>query len=192
MTNNIKVTVSYEKPTTSRIDTLFAEYDAAHNLAEATKAELTPIIDAVGEAKHRAILDQLEPIKEAVKKLHKLRKQTYGEGNVSSTYINTYYTLNNDDRAFVIKYSEWVGGGMTIVFSNTNLSSMNGFDFEKIECKYEHMYFSAKNGIIANWNKLNIIEGLQKALERQIQDLIQVANRKRDTLQANFNAIMND
>lgn len=190
--NEIKVTVAYNKPTTSRIDTLFAEYEAAHSLAEATKAELTPIINAVGEAKHRAILDQLEPIKEAVKKLHELRKQTYGEGSVSSTYINTYYTLDNDDRGFVIKYSEWLGGGITIVFSNTNLSSMNGFDFEKINRRYEHMYFSAEYGIITNWNKLNIIEGLQKALERQIKDLIDVANRKRDTLQANFNAMMND
>lgn len=189
--NEIKVTVAYEKPTTSRIDNLFAEYDAAHNLAEATKAELTPIIDAVGEAKHRAILNQLEPIVEAVKKLHKLRQQVYG--NVSRTYVVASYVLNNQKRDFVIKYTEWVNNNpISIQFCNTNLDSMNGFDFVTINRKYEWHYFGAYDGIIANWNKLNIIEDLQNTIERQIKDLIGVVNRKRNILQENFNAIMND
>jgi hypothetical protein len=191
--NEIKVTVTYEKPITSRIDTLFAEYDVAHNLAEATKAELTPIINEVGEAKHKAILDQLESIVEAVKKLHKLRQQVYGKWNVSSTYVVASYVLNNQKRNFVIKYTEFVNDNpISIQFCNTSLDSMNGFDFVTINREYEWHYFGAYDGIITNWNKLNIIEGLQGSLERSIKDLIQVANRKRDTIQANFNAIMED
>ena len=190
--NEIKVTVNYNKPLTSRIDNLFAEYEAAHNLTEATKEELVPIIQAVGESKHRAILDQLEPIKEAVKKLHALRKQVYGRGNLT-TDVGTRYTLNDYERDFVIRYSEWsFKSECSIYFCVTNYSTMNGFNFENIEHQYEWHYFGAKDGIITNWNKLNIIEGLQKSLERQIKDLIRVANDKRNTIQANFNALLSD
>lgn len=190
--NEIKVTVTYDKPLTSRIDNLFAEYEAAHNLTEATKAELTPIIDAVGEAKHRAILEQLEPIKEAVKKLHLLRKQVYS--SVTKTHVCVTYTLNGKDkRDFVVRCSDWnFNGECDVYFSVTNLDSMIGFNFEKIDRQYEWNYFGAKDGVITNWNKLNIIEGLQKSLERQIKDLIRVANDKRNTIQENLNALLSD
>lgn len=191
--NEIKVTVTYGKPTTSRIDNLFAEYEAAHNLAEATKAELTPIINEVGEAKHQAILDQLEPIVESVKKLHKLRQQVHGKWNVSRTYVVASYVLNNQKRDFVIKYTESVNDNpISIHFCNTSLDMMNGLNFVKINHKYEWHYFGAYDGIITNWNKLDIIEGLQKALESQIKDLIKITNNKHDTLQANFNALLGD
>ena len=54
--SNIKVTVTFEKTKTSRIDALLKEYEVASNLVNETKRELAPIITEVGRAKHAAIM----------------------------------------------------------------------------------------------------------------------------------------
>lgn len=59
----IKVTVSYEQPNTSKFDALMAEYEAAKKYADATEAYYKPLADAAEEAKFNAIMEQLETIK---------------------------------------------------------------------------------------------------------------------------------
>ena len=60
---NIKVTVEYEKPTTSKFDALMVEYEAAKKYADATEAYYKPLADAAEEAKVAAIMEQLQTIK---------------------------------------------------------------------------------------------------------------------------------
>ena len=48
--NEIKVTVAYEKPTTSKFDALMAEYEAAKKYADETVAYYKPLADVVGQS----------------------------------------------------------------------------------------------------------------------------------------------
>ena len=54
--NEIKVTVSYEKPTTSKFDALMAEYEAAKKYADETVAYYKPLADVAEDAKFDAVL----------------------------------------------------------------------------------------------------------------------------------------
>lgn len=66
MSNEIKVKVSYEKPE-SKLDALMAEYYAAQNAFKNTKEELMPLINAGGQAKFDAIMDQMKTVIEYMK-----------------------------------------------------------------------------------------------------------------------------
>ena len=70
--NNIKVTVAYEKPTTSKFDALMAEYEAAKKMADETVAYYKPLADAAEEAKFNAVLEQLETIKGYAKRISEI------------------------------------------------------------------------------------------------------------------------
>ena len=70
--NEIKVTVSYDKPTTSKFDALMAEYEAAKKYADETVAHYKPLADAAEDAKFDAIMEQLETIKEYAKRIYEI------------------------------------------------------------------------------------------------------------------------
>ena len=70
--NEIKVTVTYEKPTTSKFDALIAEYEAAKKYADETVAYYKPLADAAEDAKFDAIMEQLETIKEYAKRIYEI------------------------------------------------------------------------------------------------------------------------
>lgn len=67
--NEIKVTVTYEKPTTSKFDALMAEYEAAKKYADETVSYYRPLADTAEEAKFDAIMEQLETIIEYAKRI---------------------------------------------------------------------------------------------------------------------------
>ena len=71
--NEIKVTVTYDKPTTSKFDALMAEYEAAKKYADETVAYYKPLADAAEEAKFDAIMEQLETIKEYAKRISEIK-----------------------------------------------------------------------------------------------------------------------
>ena len=73
--NEIKVTVAYEKPTTSKFDALMAEYEAAKKYADETVAYYKPLADVAENAKFDAIMEQLETIKEYAKRIYKITEK---------------------------------------------------------------------------------------------------------------------
>lgn len=76
---NIKVTVAYEKPTTSKFDALMAEYEAAKKYADETVAYYKPLADVAEDAKFDAIMEQLETIKEYAKRIAEITEGERGE-----------------------------------------------------------------------------------------------------------------
>ena len=71
--SEIKVTVTYDKPNTSKFDALMAEYEAAKKYADETVAYYKPLADAAEEAKFDAIMEQLEIIKEYAKRISEIK-----------------------------------------------------------------------------------------------------------------------
>lgn len=67
--NEIKVTVTYDKPNTSKFDALMAEYEAIKKYADETVSYYKPLADAAEEAKFDAIMEQLETIVEYAKRI---------------------------------------------------------------------------------------------------------------------------
>ena len=111
--NEIKVTVTYEKPTTSKFDALMAEYEAAKKYADETVSYYKPLADAAEDAKFDAIMEQLETIKEYAKRIAEITHQS--EVNIyagvhaymrkdtcSSVYFNVTYMPNHPCCKFVI------------------------------------------------------------------------------------------
>lgn len=109
--NKIKVTVTYEKPTTSKFDALMAEYEAAKRCADETVAYYKPLADAAIDAKFDAIMEQLETIKEYAKRISEITNQSvclsagvhaYMRGDTcSSQYFSVEYITTTKDK-FVI------------------------------------------------------------------------------------------
>lgn len=93
---NIKVTVAYEKPTTSKFDALMAEYEAAKKMADETVAYYKPLADAAEEAKFNAVLEQLETIKGYAKRISEITGKNV-EINVwiASCRLDVDYYLQN-------------------------------------------------------------------------------------------------
>ena len=73
--NNITVTVTYDKPNTSKFDALMKEYRVAQKLSEETIAYYKPLADVAEEAKFDAIMDQLETIKDYARQISEIKNK---------------------------------------------------------------------------------------------------------------------
>lgn len=112
---NIKVTVAYETPTTSKFDALMAEYEAAKKMADETVAYYKPLADASEDAKFDAIMEQLETIKGYAKRISDITGNSvyiragvhaYMRGDTcSSDYFEVVYRPNQTQDKFDIAFS---------------------------------------------------------------------------------------
>ena len=157
MENKIKITVEYEKPEMSKIDALIEQYVAAEKVTNATISETKPIIEACGRAKYEAICKQLEQIG------WKLRKFCLIGKRVVSPYIEVWY---EDSRRFRIEY-DYKYDGISYLYNVGTFNSGNSFYNAS---NYE--YLIRKDGLVTNWNKYNIINELNIALEKKVQSEI--------------------
>lgn len=156
--NNIKVSVSYEKPSTSKFAALIAEYEAAKKYADETVAYYKPLADMAEEAKMLAILDQLENIKEYALTLQAL------------TGVKTVNISARIDRALRGYYS---GAGCFIVKANNEgvYISWDGVEFTMDALKTRRYHFTGEEGsnILGNWEKWKVYETLEKDALEQVQ-----------------------
>jgi hypothetical protein len=154
--NEIKVTVSYEKPTTSKFDALMAEYEAAKKYADETVAYYKPLADVAEDAKMSAILEQIEPIKQYAKQL----AQMYRCGNASITAIHQGRILKKE---FVVCYSHT--GGYKITWGGTI------FDCERLrDCP--HGFTRDDYNILGCWDEWKMYKQLEDDATRQLRKLI--------------------
>jgi hypothetical protein len=112
--NEIKVTVTYEKPTTSKFDALMAEYEAAKKYADETVAYYKPLADAAEDAKFDAIMEQLETIKGYAQRISEITGKSvhiragvhaYMRGDTcSSDYFEVVYRPNETQYRFDIAF----------------------------------------------------------------------------------------
>ena len=186
--SNIKVTVTFEKTKTSRIDALLEEYEVAGNLVNETKRELAPIITEVGHAKHAAIMKQLEPIMDGMKKLSILKDKMCCDRKDVSIEV-WYHHPGVDERKFRIEYDF----KMDRFYIKYCMSSNHSYDIfnDATRDPYNLMY-GADRGIVTHWNKLGIIDKLNNALETEIKRETENAISMKKNIELKLNNLIND
>ena len=161
--NEIKVTVTYEKPTTSKFDALMAEYEAAKKYADETVSYYKPLADVAEDAKFDAIMEQLETIKGYAKCI----------SDISNEAVWLRAGIPHSGVKFEVIYRPKDGFEIT----------WWGDTF----CKYymhsrPHRYVESEFNIIGNWNKWQMYEQLEKhafeKLNKAINEQKSRANRE--------------
>lgn len=186
--SNIKVTVTFEETKTSRIDALLKEYEAAGNLANETKRELTPIITEVGHAKHAAIMKQLEPIMDGMKKLSIL-KDKMGCDRKDVVIEAWYHHPGVDDRRFQIEYIF----GMDRFYIKYCVNSCYSYEiFDDAARDPYNLMYGENRGIVTHWNKLGIVDKLNNALETEIKRATENAISTKKCIERKLNNLIND
>ena len=145
--NEIKVTVTYEKPNTNKFDALMAEYETAKRVADETVAYYKPLADVAEEAKFDAIMEQLETIKEYAKHISEIKND--------ATWISYWAGARRFDVVYRPKQAtyryEITWGG-------------DPFTKEKMQIMRH---------IIVRWEELKVYEELEKEACKQLKKEIQ-------------------
>lgn len=156
--NEIKVTVSYEQPTTSKFDALMAEYNAAKKVADETVAYYKPLADAAEEAKMMAILEQLETIKEYADTL----------GAILSSDVQIYVTILSVERGngysgcLYFKIYRSRRGNYDITWDGAS------FNIENLKANPRDFTAPGYN-ILGKWDEWKMYERLEKNAIEQLQ-----------------------
>ena len=165
--NEIKVTVSYDKPTTSKFDALMAEYEAAKKYADETVAYYKPLADAAEDAKFDAIMEQLEIIKEYAKHISNINGDAVWLRAGTPRSSVTFEVVYRPQSGFEIT---WWGD----TFCKRYMHSR------------PHRYIEDNFNIIGNWNEWKIYEQLEKhafeKLNKAITEQTRRANREKNRL----------
>ena len=172
--NEIKVTVTYNKPETSKFDALMAEYEAAKRYADETVAYYKPLADVAENAKFDAIMEQLETIKEYAVRISEITNQAVwitayissgvcGSSNCDGEKFSVVYRPNETLLRFEIR-SAWQ-------------------EFSRKQIKY---YTEGAHNFIGNWDEWKVYEKLEaKALEllrKEITEQTRKANQAKNRL----------
>ena len=162
--NEIKVTVTYEKPTTSKFDALMLEYEAAKKMADETVAYYKPLADLAEEAKMTAILEQIEPIKRYARQLAEMKKCGYVD-------IVAYNRGTHCSYRFEVSYS--ATAGYQVQWNCTS------FNHEQLHL-YPHVFTTYSHNILGKWDEWKMYQQLEenalKQLRREIDDQKSKAN----------------
>ena len=153
--NEIKVTVTYEKPTTSKFEALMAEYEAAKKYADETVAYYKPLADAAEEAKFDAIMEQLETIVEYAKRICAI------DSNQRAIWIKT----SNFTVCYRIDYRTEI--------------TWHGMEFtkEKMRCN-PHRFCDSIYNIIGNWDEWHMYEMLERDACHKLTEAINEQKRR--------------
>lgn len=161
---NIKVTVEYDEPTTSKFDALLAEYAVAKQIADETVSYYSPLADVAEYAKFDAIMEQLETIKYYAKKIFEL------QDTKCSVWIQTYISK--------IERGGYAcdGGSFQVIYDHeTHTIGIrwlgNEFSKERMK-KYPGCYCDVGYNILGNWDKWNVYKRLETDAIQQLQRLI--------------------
>lgn len=161
---NIKVTVEYETPTTSKFDALMAEYNAAKQMADETVEYYKPLAEMAEYAKFDAIMEQLKPIKYYAQKIFELSDGKY------SVWINAYVT--SQERGGYATRTE----SFQVIYSHATQDIEvrwmgSAFSKERMK-KYPGCYCDDGYNILGNWDKWQIYKRLETDAIQQLQRLI--------------------
>ena len=171
--NEIKVTVTYEKPTTSKFDALMAEYEAAKKYADETVSYYKPLADVAEEAKMLAILEQIEPIKQYAKQLGEMKSCGYAD--VKAIICETRFKYE-----FVVCYS--VTGWYKITWHNTI------FNHENLR-NFRHVFTEHSYNILGMWDVWKVYQRLEENAMEQLRHEINEQKRKANAQKNRLNNI---
>ena len=157
--NEIKVTVTYDKPNTTKFDALMAEYEAAKKCADETVAYYKPLADVAEEAKFDAIMEQLETIKD---------------------YARRISEITND----AVWISRWIGARrFDVVYRPKETTyryqiTWGGDEFNKRQAqRLRHIFFQGPN-IIGRWEELRVYEELENEAFKLLREAINDQKRR--------------
>ena len=156
---NIKVTVEYEVPKTSKFDALIAEYTAAKQIADETESYYKPLADMAEEAKLDAILKQIEPIKYYAQKISQLKGGEYLV-IIEATHYGQYA-----NRKFVVAYDPCCAQHFSVRWG------YNAFTKEQMVSN-RFAFCSNDDNILGNWDAWGMYKKLEESAIRQMQDQI--------------------
>ena len=168
--NEIKVTVTYDKPTTSKFDALMAEYEAAKKYADETVAYYKPLADAAEEAKFDAIMEQLETIKRYAKAISNLNGQSVWISVRIPADVRGGSGCSSDDGKFSVIYRPNDNFPFEITWTGSQ------FTKDRLRKCWYGMCEGYRN-IIGMWNEWGVYERLEKEAISQLNCLIN--NQKR-------------
>lgn len=162
--NEIKVTVTYDKPNTTKFDALMAEYEAAKKCADETVAYYKPLADVAEEAKFDAIMEQLETIKDYAMRISEINGGT-------AVWISAYYTAN--------EIGAYTSNTFEVIYRPKETTLMweiktNHGRFAKPYVKY---YCENGRNFIGNWEELKVYQRLEANACKQLREAIN--NQKR-------------
>jgi hypothetical protein len=161
---NIKVTAHYEVDTKpSKFDALFAEYQLAKAIADATESTKQPLIDAMGEKKWELIHQQLDVI------VQRLDVIAQCQGQFAQVVARSDY----EDRGYSV----------TIRRSNRHNSTTIYIDGYQ---QPQPWWFEEK-GIVTLWNQLGLYEQLEEKCEILLIQMINAENSKTERINNNYN-----
>lgn len=167
--NEIKVTVTYEKPTTSKFDALMKEYEAAKKYADETVSYYKPLADAAEEAKFNAIIEQLETIKGYADKLCEFSEQkqatirAYISASERGCHSGCYFSVyRNPYGSYRI---QWDGIDFTAEVLKTNPDNFTAD-------------YSERYNILGRWDEWKVYECLEEEALRQLQRHINAQNER--------------
>lgn len=163
--SNIKISVSYNTPPTTKFDALMKEYEAAKKVADETIAYYAPLADAAEHAKLLAIIKQLEPIKKCATQLAKI--------NDGVVIIDAYA---NSKRFYVSGYRD---GSAHIAWAGAKVSLEN-FDANP------YFFTGPDYNILGNWNNWKIYEQLETRACEMLKAAIECQKTKGDKEIARF------
>ena len=172
--NEIKVTVTYDRPNTNKFDALMAEYEAAKKYADETVAYYTPLADAAEDAKFDAIMEQLETIKEYAKRIGDIKNEAvWIKAYVSSDVCGSQ---NSGGQEFEVIYRP-----KETSFKFEIRSAWQSFDKKHIKYHTE-----GSHNFIGNWDEWKVYEKLEKHAINQLKGLIneqkRIANQAKNRL----------
>lgn len=174
---NIKVTVEYEVPKTSKFDALMAEYAIAKRVADETESYYKPLAEAAEEAKFDAIMQQLETIKYYAEQISKL-------SNESAIWIKAwipYHERNDTDYRqgsgdFTVEYFANESNHFRIRWGGVLFTKEV---FDKARCNF----CKGSKNVIGNWDEWKVYQRLEEDAIQKLNALIQKqAKRKQEQI----------
>ena len=168
--NEIKVTVTYDKPNTTKFDALIAEYEAAKKYADETVAYYKPLAEVAEEAKFDAIMEQLETIKRYAKTISDISGQSVWINVVIPSNIRGGCSSSSSDGKFSVIYRPNDNFPFEIMWYG------DPFTKERLRNRWYGMCDGYRN-IIGMWNEWGVYERLEKEAISQLNCLIN--NQKR-------------
>lgn len=176
--NEIKVTVTYDKPTTSKFDALMAEYEAAKKYADETVSYYKPLADAAEEAKMSAILEQLETIKEYAKRISEIK-------NGEAVWIKAHIASD------VCGSRNSGGEDIEVIYRPRETRYMFEIHAAHQDFNIKHIkyYSEGAHNFLGNWDEWKVYEKLEKNAISQLNELITEQKRRADREKNRLNNI---
>lgn len=177
---NIKVTVEYEAPKTSKFDALLDEYAVAKKIADETVSYYEPLADAAEEAKFDAIMAQLETIKQYAKSISEINGQAvWVRASLSAELRKSPYKCMDTWKHFEVVYRPQ--SGFEIMWDGDR------FTKERLRQYRDCMCYRERN-IIGKWDEWGVYRMLEESACKQLKDMI---NRQINKGQEQINRLKN-